>query len=657
MAKIQVMSEALASQVAAGEVVERPASVLKELIENSLDAGARTISVEMRRGGVHFLKVVDDGCGMSQEDALLSLRRHATSKIYALEDLMSIRQLGFRGEALPSIASVSHFTLSSRESGALEGVELMVKGGQLDSIKSSGSPEGTSIEIKELFYNIPARRKFLKSEETEAAQCEHQVRLHALAFSQVRFLLRKEGRLVFDLAPSQDVRVRIAQLYGQDWGQKLMLIPKTLGQGLEVWGFMLPVSEARRHRKQQFVFLNGRPVEDPWIGRAIKEGFLGFPSGLHPALFLYLEIEPSLVDVNVHPAKREVRFKRGQEVMSTLVRAFTEAQKKSLEILAGETSFFTEKVSERERAQKQETGKEREEQREEQQAKTPLLVRPQPLARPLWQEKKEEKSLLFPSEKSLENPASPESSLDRQEKSEKRKEKPKIQAKAGVVQESFSECAPSLETGEKQALEEVASRQFSLKAGKEKAREFRFIGRLAQNYFVWENKEGLVLMSGTAARERILFEQLMRAQEGAPLPTQGLLFPLVLEVDVRDYEAFLSQRHFFEKAGFSLSPFGRNTLELSSLPSFIPPSQAKVFLLDLLDSLSGFSSSKQGKYTPYEFFALQLAQKLARQEVIKEEDGLFLLEELLSCKVPYCTPQNKPTLIPYALSDIERKFR
>ncbi|MES2658632.1 MAG: DNA mismatch repair endonuclease MutL [Verrucomicrobiota bacterium] len=322
MPKIRVLPDILASQVAAGEVVERPASVVKELVENSIDAGAREIRVDIDRGGSALIRVSDDGCGMSREDALLSLERHATSKLRTSGDLAAIMTLGFRGEAVPSIASVSRFRMVTRETDAVAGTEIFVDGGKVRDVRDAGCAPGTVIEAKALFYNMPARRKFLRAETTEAAHVEHQLRLHALAAPNVRFRLRRDDREVFDLPPAAKAVDRVRHLLGPELSRELIGIPLTHGNGISVEGYLLPASHARKGRRHQFVFLNGRPVEDPVISRALAEGFRGaLADGMYPAAWLWIDLEPTLVDVNVHPAKREVRFHRPLDVKEVILEA------------------------------------------------------------------------------------------------------------------------------------------------------------------------------------------------------------------------------------------------------------------------------------------------------------------------------------------------
>jgi DNA mismatch repair protein MutL len=296
MSKIRVLSDILASQVAAGEVVDQ--------------------------GGAALIRVSDDGCGMSREDAMLSLERHATSKLKTSTDLSAIRTLGFRGEAVPSIASVSRFRMITREADAVVGTEIWVDGGRIREVRDAGCAPGTMIEAKALFYNMPARKKFLRAENTESAHIEHQLRMHALAAPWVRFRLRRDDKEMFDLPPANDALDRVRQLLGTELAGELVPLASVRRDGIQVEGFVLPANHARKGRRHQCVFLNGRPVEDPIISRALAEGFRGMlADGLHPAAWVWLEMEPMLVDVNVHPAKREVRFHRPAMVRDAITEA------------------------------------------------------------------------------------------------------------------------------------------------------------------------------------------------------------------------------------------------------------------------------------------------------------------------------------------------
>src|SRR5215510_7630423 len=320
MGRIRLLSETVASQVAAGEVVERPASVVKELVENSLDAGARKIDVVIRRGGISMVRVIDDGCGMDRDDALLSLERHATSKIRTASDLEAVATLGFRGEALPSIASVSRFRLTTREARAVAGTEIIVNGGKLDVVRDGGEAPGTQVEVRSLFYNLPARRKFLRSENTESRNIEHQLHLQAIGHPEIGFSLMRDDRMLFQLPAAVTLSDRIRDLYGAELLRRLVVVSDGASPKVRVSGFIGQAGLSRQTRTQQLVLVNGRAIESSLVTGAIREGYhTALMKGQYPVTFLFLELDPAAVDVNVHPAKREVRFRDPNAVREAIV--------------------------------------------------------------------------------------------------------------------------------------------------------------------------------------------------------------------------------------------------------------------------------------------------------------------------------------------------
>src|SRR5262245_33522241 len=320
MSRIRLLPETVASQVAAGEVVERPASVVKELVENSLDAGARNIDIAIRRGGISLVRVVDDGCGMDRDDTLLSLERHATSKIRSAADLQAVATLGFRGEALPSIASVSRFRLTTREGNAVAGTEIIVNGGKIDVVRDGGEAPGTQVEVRSLFYNLPARRKFLRSENTESRNIEHQIHLQAIGHPEIGFSLMRDDRILFQLPATATLGDRVRDLYGVELLQRLVQVNGDSCLKVRISGFIGQAGLSRQTRSQQLVFVNGRAIESSLITGAVREGYhTDLMKGQYPVTFLFLEIDHSAVDVNVHPAKREVRFRDPNGVRQAVV--------------------------------------------------------------------------------------------------------------------------------------------------------------------------------------------------------------------------------------------------------------------------------------------------------------------------------------------------
>jgi len=315
MGKIRLLPDEVASQVAAGEVVERPASVVKELVENSVDAGARRITVEFARGGAQLIRVADDGCGMDREDALLSLERHATSKIRSAEDLARVTTMGFRGEAVPSIASVSRFRLVTRPPGAEAGTEITVAGGKIESVSDSGEAPGTTVEVRALFFNLPARRKFLRGEETEAAHIVHQMESLAIAHPDVAMTLVRDGRRLWQAAATTDSGVRLRDLFGPDFLRRLVPLAPREENGITISGHLARPGEGRPDREQQFVVLNGRVVQCPAVYQPLREAYSeAIPRGRHPLAVLRISMDPMAFDCNVHPAKREIRLHRPDQL-------------------------------------------------------------------------------------------------------------------------------------------------------------------------------------------------------------------------------------------------------------------------------------------------------------------------------------------------------
>ncbi len=587
MPVIEVMSETLASQVAAGEVIERPASVIKELIENSVDAGARKIEVEIQRGGIALMRVRDDGCGMSPGDAARSLQRHATSKLRSSDDLNGILTLGFRGEALPSIASVSRFTMLSREAETVEGTEVRVDGGTVHDPKAVGCPVGTSIEVRDLFFNVPARKKFLKAETTEAAHVDHQVRLHALSTPEIGWVLRKDGRVVLDLPATHDRRVRIEAVAGAESGRDLIEIPRWEHRGIKVEGALLPASYARRGRKQQYVFLNGRPVEDSVISRALREAFKGaLPEGFQPAAWLWLSMDPSLVDVNVHPAKKEVRFRDGAQIRIAIMDAVEQAMKPK------EPEYSPEMI---------------------------------PTHSPSVGEKGD--------------PASATISPELQESNENAPH----QNPASTVIKS-----PPRWRAETQETLPVTEKSIA------PAPQFRVIGALSHRYVLLEGEEGLVLLEPSSAHERIIYEKLLLKEED--LEAQGLLVPVLLELDARDVDLLMRHQKHFEDAGFTLESFGGQTVQVGGIPSFLEVKETRAFLVELVDGIIEREGVGRVQRLAYEGFAAKVACAGSRQIQWNIGEIEPLLGRLFACDLPYCDPAGRPVLVQISFQELERKF-
>ena len=328
MSKIRILADRVANQIAAGEVVERPASVVKELLENSLDANAKKIEVEFRDGGKSYIRVEDDGQGMNQDQALLSLERHATSKIREAKDLNQVTTFGFRGEALPSIASVSRFTMRTRTKNCEEGSELFINGGKLVHVKDCGMPAGTRIEVSHLFNSVPGRRKFLKTVVTESSHLMHLSKLYALAHPEINFSLLEGGRVIFKSPACDNLADRVMEIFGKGFAESLAPV-EFQNEKMKLRGLAGIPGQSRSTRKEMIFFVNHRPVESKTLSYATIEAFHTFvPKGRFPPAILFLELDPSLVDVNVHPSKKEIRFREEFKVRNFLLSGLLDRNQK-----------------------------------------------------------------------------------------------------------------------------------------------------------------------------------------------------------------------------------------------------------------------------------------------------------------------------------------
>ena len=593
MSRIRLLPDIVASQVAAGEVVERPASVVKELIENSIDAGARKIEILIRRGGISLVRVVDDGCGMDRDDALLSLERHATSKIRSAADLAAIATLGFRGEALPSIASVSRFHLTTREPNAIAGTEIIVNGGKIDVVRDGGEAPGTQVEVRSLFYNLPARRKFLRSENTESRNIEHQLQLQAIGHPQIAFSFVRDTRLVFQLPPAASLHDRIRDLYGNELLERLLPVSGAGLDKIEISGLIGRAGLSRQTRAQQHVFVNGRAVESPVVTAALREGYhTALMKGQFPVTFLFLKLDPASVDVNVHPAKREVRFRDPTAVREAVVNSIRRA-------LEGGRSDWQEKFH-------------------------------APAAPP--------RPTIGTTAKIPEAPP---------------RELPQL---GGALGERYNVVAGVADPGRAAAKpDELPSRTRT--QGDSSPRQFQIIGILNKLYVLMENADGLVLVDQHAAHERILFEELRRRMEEQGVPSQKLLIPQTFDLPPRDAEWVERNLSILQKMGIGIEGFGPNTFKIDSLPAFLQTSDPISFMQRVLDDLKSVSNSSSALRLGEEMIAMTVCRHAVKaNDPLRYLEVEKLIQDLLECDLPYCCPHGRPTMIQISLAELEKKF-
>ena len=630
MSRVALLSEIVASQVAAGEVVERPASVVKELVENSLDARARSIEVAIQRGGIALVRVVDDGHGMDRDDALLCLERHATSKIRSGADLAAIATLGFRGEALPSIASVSRFRLATREAGALAGTEILVNGGRIQTVRDCGDAPGTSIEARSLFFNLPARRKFLRAEATEASHVENALQLLALAHPSVRFIYVRDGRTVHQLAPASRLLDRIRDLYGEDATSELTAIAPVANEaGLKISGLIGKAGVSRSTRGGQRVFINGRSVENGIVNQALREGYhTALMKGRYPVVYLFLEMDPAAVDVNVHPAKREVRFRDGGLVRETLVAAV----RRTLE--AGRTdwsrSFHQPPLPDVRVPDCPPRGEERAADDAPAAVAAGVGGKVEPFTLRLRPE-----AATMPANSPLLFPAIDANGADAASR-------PARTASSLAVADQSSLAVPNPPSSDKRAQDTA---------------KFRILGVLGRLYVLMENEGGLVLVDQHAAHERILFEELRRRLEANEVQSQKLLLPLTMQVAPRDADWLRQHLELLQKMGIGLEEFGAGTFKLDSLPPFLHVDEPLGLLREIIDSLQSAATGTSRLRLGEDMIAKTVCRHAVKaNDRLRERELVRLLDDLLACELPYCCPHGRPTMIQLSYGELERKF-
>jgi DNA mismatch repair protein MutL len=609
MSRIRLLSETVASQVAAGEVVERPASVVKELVENSIDAGARKIDIVIRRGGISLVRVIDDGCGMDRDDALLSLERHATSKIRSAADLEAIATLGFRGEALPSIASVSRFRLTTREPNAIAGTEIIVNGGKIDIVRDGGEAPGTQVEVRSLFYNLPARRKFLRSENTESRNIEHQLHLEAIGHPEIAFTFARDDRLVFQLPVTANLIERIRDLYGTQLLDQLLPIAATNKPRILIRGLIGRAGVSRQTRAQQLIFVNGRAIENPLVTTAVREGYhTALMKGQYPVTFLFLDLDPALVDVNVHPAKREVRFRDPNDVRDAIVRSIQQTLESAR--IDWQEKFRAPPVAGVADPRRFAAGRVDSGHTAPQKQVVDLTLRPVPTF--------------------------PEIAL---------RDLPHLEA-------AISTVAGVADPGRTLSKSDSDER---VKSGT--AQQFQIIGVLSKLYVLMENADGLVLVDQHAAHERILFEELRNRMEEQGVPSQKLLIAQTFDLPPRDADWIERNLPILQKMGIGIESFGPNTFKIDSLPSFLNVSDAPQFMRKVIDDLKSASTTS----SPLRLGEEMIAKTVCRHAV-KANDPLRyaevekLIRDLLDCDLPYCCPHGRPTMIQISLGELEKKF-
>jgi DNA mismatch repair protein MutL len=658
MSKIRVLADHVANQIAAGEVVERPASVAKELVENSIDAAATRISIEIEGGGRRLLKVTDDGEGMVRDDALLAFERHATSKISRSEDLSAIATLGFRGEALASIASVARVELVSKTEAAAAGTRVAIEGGRMRDVKDAAHPRGTTIAVRDLFFNVPARRKFLRSEATETFHLTNLVTHYALAHPEIAFSLTHNGRELLRATSAKDLRERAYQVFGQEFLDNLLEVNGGYPEVARVRGYVSAPRDRRTSRDAQYLFVNGRYVRDRLLGRSLSEGYRSIlPHGVYPAALLFIETPLEEVDVNVHPAKTEVRFRRAAAASDAVREAVRAAlasagylEEKSTAVTLGDTGDVRAAPSARSAAAGESAS-----------ALAPGVItertadyQPVRYSPPKVEQSRIDFAIPIPDEALIENLENLGiTSID---------PSPDLDASLRAVgpEDTRVEASPLKEEADRRlGLPPLASAEkFVGQAALESlSPNIRPLGQLEESFIVAIDEEGLLLIDQHVAHERILFDKYRALEETRRVDSQNLLVPETFDLTPAQTAAFDLVAGELEIYGFELMRLSGRTVAIKAAPVDFPPGEARNMLAEVLDAVD---SEKRG--AARETLRDAIAASLACHAAIKVNTPLapekmrWLIDRLILTSSPTTCPHGRPVILRLATRDILKGF-
>lgn len=620
--KIRLLSANVANKIAAGEVVERPASVVKELLENAVDAGATRVDIVVTAGGRNLISVSDDGCGMPRDDAIMAAERQATSKISDVDDIEHISTLGFRGEALASIASVSRFTLRTRTRASDIGTEVTISGGKMQDVKECGCPEGTTIEVRDLFFNVPARRKFLRAYQTEQAHIRNTFVLQSIAHPNIAMSLKSDGDYAYRLAAAETLHDRLIDIVGHEEMERMVPLDWEHA-GIHVHGFAGIPSWTRADNLGMRVYVNRRPSSAPFVQVAIKEAYPRLEDTRRPVVYLFIDLPPGDVDVNVHPTKREVRFRRIGDVRDAVIGALSAALNRSGAPMPA-----------------------------------PHQPYPQP-PEPVWPdapppqqftEPRQGESGAFDSPSTFRMPtgsvpgAAPPVRPD-----------PRFQLDV-PGSKTFGGASAPVQPPAAQWREQDEGVVVNMPEGAPWTR-FRIIGRIAAGYVIMETDGGYTVLDPAAAHERVLYGELLAISGETPDASQRLLIPQTVQLEPLDADRIEKAIPLLKEMGFGIEPFGRDTFKIDAMPGPISETPCEAVLLDTAAALEE-AGAKRGKDRWKEEIIAKAASRAAvrTSKPLTREELTSMIVRLAGCSMPYTSPGGRPTMIYTSTRELDRRF-
>lgn len=600
---IQLLPDSVANQIAAGEVILRPSSVIKELMENAVDAGATQIQILISDGGKNLIRIIDNGCGMSETDARLCFERYATSKLRKPEDLYAIRTMGFRGEAMASVAAVAQVELKTKREEDETGSCIIIEGSEFKSQESCVTSNGTSISVKNIFFNVPARRNFLKSTPVETRHVMDEFLRVAIPRPEISFSLHHNGIEIYNL-PVTHQRQRICHVFGSNYNERLVPVEENTSI-IGISGFVGKPDYAKKVRGEQFFFINNRFIKDAYLNHAVSSAFEELlPQGTYPSYFLFFTIDPARIDVNIHPTKTEIKMEDEKSVYAIL--------RSSVKRALGKYSI------------------------------APTLDFDQ------------EQAINVPLSKLNQPPLQPQIKINREYNPFKTVQPNPAPANEIKVQRDWEKLYAIARQNETDNIK-TAPQQGTLPIETSELQEHASFMQLFKNYIAVGLSEELWLVDQQLAHERILFERNLQMLKGAPVAAQQNLFPLQFEFDTRQVAAITEIIDDLNKSGFDLQPFGKNTFVLNSVPSYLEKGEEKKVLETLIEELlSGESAS----FSPEEKTAAAIARSacIKSGKTLEEKEMRSLFSELMNCEIPFYSRSGKPIIFKLEKNEIDRKF-
>lgn len=599
--KIIVLPEDLTNKIAAGEVVERPSSVVKELVENSLDAGATDIIIELVKGGKETIKVIDNGDGIGGEDAVLAFERYATSKIYSFDDIYKVKSFGFRGEALPSIASISRVELVTKRKEFLSGTRVMVESGEIKDVVETGCPVGTSVSVSDIFYSVPVRKKFLKKDSTEQGYCVDIIMKLVLPHPGVRVKVVADGRTILNVPRTKDLAERIPLILGRDLSGNVLYVEGEK-ENIRLEGFISSPRFTRSNTKRMLYYVNKRFIKDSFLNHAVMTSYRRLiETRRYPTAILFLDLPPDDVDVNVHPTKMEVRFRNPREIYETIVENF-------VKVLAGISPVL--EISE-------EDGKNVRE----------------------YRGRVKEALKRYTISSGIRKPSRPPFSKGE-----------KLPLSSFFEGRVISGEYGSADSAGIQEISEDKKLPFS---------SLEYIGQVTAAYLVFTFPDGIVLVDQHAAHERVLFEKLRKASSDEKVVSQSLLIPELVSLSNHDFALLMELSGVLEDLGIEVEPYGGSTVVMKSIPAALPGGiEPKTLLLDIVEEVSKTGKSRRIEEVKDEIFKILSCQgAIKANHKLTESEVENLCKDLDSTPFASTCPHGRPTYVQLNIMDLEKMFK